>query len=153
TNIFSLIICLMLLGTVYAQGGDKEETVKLRDLPQAVQNTVKEKSKGATLKRVSKETENGKTQYEAEMIVDGHSKDLLIDSEGNVVEIEEQVKLSSLPEEVQAGIKENAGKGKILKVESVTKGSNVIYEALIATGGKRSEIAVGTDGKLIPKEK
>jgi hypothetical protein len=132
----------------------QEKKVKMSDLPPAVQKTVKEQSQGATIRGLTREVENGKTQYEAELTVNGHSKDLTIDSDGNVVEVEEQVALGSLPEAVQKTIRQTASKGRILKVESVSRhGTLAMYEAVVVKGGKKSEIQVGTDGKLVPKGK
>ncbi len=130
----------------------QEKRVKMKDLPEAVQKTVNEQAKGATIKGLRTEVEKGKTVYEVELTVDGHSKDITIDASGNVVEVEEQVKLSSLPEAVQAGIKQSAGKGQILIIESVSKGGTLeYYEFQVKNAGKKSEIKIGTDGKRITK--
>jgi hypothetical protein len=48
-----------------------EKPVKMKDLPSAVQTTVQEQSKGATVRGLSKETDNGKTYYEVELKVTG----------------------------------------------------------------------------------
>ena len=134
-----------------AQGQDHEQRVKLKDLPQAVQKTVQEQSQGATIKGFSKEIERGQTYYEVELKVDGHGKDVLIDPSGRVVEIEEEVALDALPPDVRAGILQQAGQGKVLKVESITKDSAILmYEAVVRKAGKKSEIKVGLDGKLLP---
>ena len=42
-----------------------EKPLKMKDLPSAVQKAVQAQTKGAELKRLSKEVENGKTFYEA----------------------------------------------------------------------------------------
>ena len=147
---FIVSLGLSLLGL--ALGQESERRVKLKDLPQAVQKTVREQSRGAIVKGFSKEVEHGQTYYEVEMKVNGHGKDVLIDPTGQVVEIEEEVALSDLPPDVRAGIAQHAGKGKILKVESITKGNTVVmYEAVVRKAGKRSEIKVGPDGKLAPQ--
>jgi uncharacterized membrane protein YkoI len=141
---------LILFVAVRAQ----EKKVKMQDLPEAVQKTVKEQSKNATLKGLSSEVEKGKTEYEAEFTVNGHSRDVTIDPQGNVIEVEEEVALTSLPDAVQNGLKAAAGKGQILKVESISKdGKLEKYEALVKTSGKKSEIQVDANGKLIPKGK
>jgi uncharacterized membrane protein YkoI len=143
-----LSICSLLITTATAQ--DNEKRVKMKDLPQAVQDTVREQSKGATLRGLAKEVEHGQTYYEAELKVKGHNKDILIDPTGAVVEVEEQVALASLPPDVRVGIEKQAGKGKIVNVESITKNNAVVaYEAHIKTGKKSSEVKVGTDGQLI----
>ena len=123
-----------------------ETKVQMKDLPAPVQKTVQEQTKNAQLKGLSKEIEKGKTYYEVETIVNGKSRDVLIDPAGAVVEVEEAVTLDSLPGPARAAIEKYAQGGKILKVESVTKGSAVSYEATVSKSGKRSEIAVGADG-------
>jgi hypothetical protein len=60
--------------------------------------------------------------------------------------------MSSLSDAVQGGIKQSAGKGQILLIESVSKGGVLkYYEAQIKKAGKKSEIKIGTDGKRITK--
>jgi hypothetical protein len=46
-----------------------------------------------------------------------------------------------------------AGKGKITKVESLTKKDKLVaYEAQVVTNGKKSEVQVGPDGKPLDHE-
>ncbi|HEY6267601.1 MAG TPA: hypothetical protein VIX11_04835 [Candidatus Acidoferrum sp.] len=140
---------LLLAGTSSAQ----EKKIKRSELPAAVEKTVAAESTGATIKGFSAEKEKGETFYEAEMMVGGHSKDVLIAADGTVVEVEEQVVLDSLSADVKAGLQTKAGKGKILKVESLTKkGKLVAYEAKVDTNGKKSEVQVGPDGKPLDHE-
>jgi len=87
------------------------------------------------------------------MMVNGHSRDLLIAADGTVVEVEEQVAFDSLSAEVRAGLQAKAGKGKILKVESLTKKDKLVaYEARVETDGKKSEVQVGPHGKPLDHE-
>ena len=140
---------LLLAATASAQ----EKKIKRSDLPPAVERTVAAQSEGATIRGFLTEKEKGQTFYEAEMIVNGHSKDVLIAADGTVVEVEEQVTLDSLSPEVKAGLQAKAGKGKILKVESLTKkGKLAAYEAQVETNGKKSEVQVGPDGKPLAHE-
>jgi uncharacterized membrane protein YkoI len=125
-----------------------ETKVQMKDLPEAVQKTVKELTQTAKLKGLAKEVEDGKTFYEAETTVNGKSRDVLIDPAGAVVEVEEAVALDSIPEAARNALQARAGSGKILSVESVTKGPVVSYEAVIRTGGKKSEVGVNADGTL-----
>ncbi|MFY9558324.1 MAG: hypothetical protein WAV20_00035 [Blastocatellia bacterium] len=151
TTILLFTVSLMFCAASFAQ--NSETRVKMKDLPEAVRKTVQEQSKGATLRGLARETDDGKTFYEAELRVRGHNKDVLIDPAGTVVEIEEQVAMSSLPSVVQATIRKEAGKGKITGVESITKNNSIeAYEAHVTTGRKRFEIKVAPDGKLISSE-
>ena len=131
----------------------QEKKIPRSDLPAAVQKAVDDQSKGATIKGFSQEKEKGQTFYEAEMTVNGHSKDVLMDPTGAVVEVEEEVGLDSLPAAVKEGLQAKAGKGKLVKVESLTKHDKLVaYEAQVRTGAKKSEVQVGPDGKPLDHE-
>jgi hypothetical protein len=151
-NLTIKLSCVLLaagLGTASAVQA-QEKKIKREDLPPAVEKTVAEHIKGATVKGFSKEVEKGKTYYEAELTVNGHGKDILMDGNGNVVEVEEEVPLNSLSAPVREGLEKAAGAGKITKVESLTKGGKLVaYEAVVKTGEKRSEVQVGPDGKKL----
>src|SRR5207249_10824942 len=126
----------------------QERPVKQSELPPAVARTVATVSQGATVRGFSREVENGQTLYEVELRVNGHGKDVTMDSTGAVVEVEEEVALATLPEAVQAGLRAGAGAGTIRLVESVSKGGQIVlYEAHVVHGAKRSEVKVGADGK------
>lgn len=131
----------------------QEKHIKKSDLPAAVQKTAEEQSKGATVRGYTQETEDGKLEYEVEMTVNGHGKDVSIDPDGNILEVEETVDLGGLPAEVREGLQKKAGAGKIGKVESITKhGSTVAYEAHVMNGTKKTEVQVGPDGKALDHE-
>ena len=134
-------------------GQEQEKKIQRADLPSPVEKTVATQAQGATIKGFSEEKEGGQTYYEAEMMVSGHSKDVLIDKDGGVVDVEEQVALESLPAGVREGLQGKAGQSKIVKVESLTKhGKLVAYEAKVQTDGKKKEIQVGPDGKPLDHE-
>lgn len=131
----------------------QEKKIKRSDLPAAVEKTVAAQSQGATIRGFSEEKENGQTFYEAELMVNGHSKDVLMGANGEIVEVEEQVEIASLPSAVRYGLQARAGNGKLVKVESLTKhGKLVAYEAKVMTDGKKSEVQVGPDGKPLDHE-
>lgn len=148
---FTTLATLALVATNFAQA--QENKIQRADLPPAVEKTVAAQSQGATIRGFSREKENGQTCYEAEMTVSGHSKDVLIDPNGKILEVEEQVTLGSLPAAVKEGLQSKAGKGKIVKVESLTKHDKLVaYEAEVQTAGTKSEIQVGPDGKPLDHE-
>lgn len=145
----SVLLSSLLLVTV-AWGEDNETKVQFKDLPPAVQKTVKEQERdGATVRGYSKEIEKGKTFYEAETWVNGKNRDILMDQSGTVVEVEQQVEVGKVPTVTMKGLKREAAGAQIVHVESVTKGDKVSYEAAILRNGKRKEIAVNADGSAI----
>jgi hypothetical protein len=148
-KILLLVANLALAGSTVGQ----ERKINRSELPAAVEKTVVEQTKGATIRGFSQEKENGQTTYEAEMLVNGHTKDVQMDTNGAVMEVEEQVELQEVPAAVKAGLQAKAGKGKITKVESITKKNKLVaYEAQVVTDGKKSEVQVGPDGKPLDHE-
>ena len=144
---------LLSMGAARAQEKENAKKLSVKWLPAAVRKTAEEQSKGALIRGVSKEVDAGKTVYEVEMKVDGHTKDIIIAADGTLMIAEEEMALASLPEAVKAAIEKHAGKGRILLVEAVTQGGALAYyEAQVQTGRKRSEIKVGPDGSSIAEE-
>jgi len=59
----------------------------------------------------------------------------------------------ALPTAVKDGLRKKAGKGKVTKVESLTKrGKLVAYEAKVMTEGNKSEVQVGPGGEALDHE-
>jgi hypothetical protein len=142
----ALVTGLATLSAIQAQ----ETKLKREELPPAVEKTVAEQSKGAAIRGFSTELEDGKRLYEVELVVSGHGKDISMDEQGNIVEVEEEVSIESLPGPVKDGLTKAAGAGTVGKVESLTKrGKLVAYEAVVKTGTKHSEVQVGPDGKKL----
>ena len=128
----------------------QEKKLKREQLPPAVEKTVATESQGATINGFATEVEKGKRLYEVELTVNGRSKDISMDKNGKVVEVEEEVTMDSLPAAVQEGLRKAAGAGTIGKIESLTKGGKLVaYEAHVKTGTKRSEIQVGPNGEKL----
>ena len=146
-SIITAICCLIgLTGTAMSQ----EKPVKKADLPSAVQKTADEQGKGATVRGYSVEVEKGQKAYEVKLVANHHTKDVLIDSRGNVLEVEEEQGIDSLPADVNEGLQAGAGKGRIVKVESLTKHDQLVaYEAVVQQGKKKKEIQVGPHGERL----
>jgi len=142
-----MIVLAAVLTVAMQQEPEQEQRVTRRDLPAAVARTVDAQARGATIRGYSREKEHGQTFYEVALRVNGHSRDVLMDTTGAVVEVEEQVDIATLPAAVREGLLAAAGSGKLRSVESVTRGGQTAYEGHVNTNGKWSEITVGPDGK------
>ncbi|HLH33174.1 MAG TPA: PepSY domain-containing protein [Alloacidobacterium sp.] len=149
-HLWMLLTGFSLLITA-AYGAEKQ--IKKTDMPAVVQKTADEQSAGAAVRGYAKDTEDGKLEYEVELVSNGHTKDVTIDPQGNVLEVEEQVALDAVPANVRDRLQMRAGKGRITKVESLTKKGNIVaYEAQVMTGGRYSEIQVGPHGEKLEHE-
>jgi len=143
------VLCFFVLVSVLAIHA-QERKIKRDRLPAAVEKTVAAQSLGATINGFSTEVEKGQKLYEMSLTINGHHKDILIDKDGNIVEVEEEVSMDSLPATVQESLRRAAGRKTISRVESLTKRQKLVaYEAQIKTGTKRSEIQVGPNGEKL----
>jgi Protein of unknown function (DUF2874). len=138
--------CIILAAFFLAVAVAADKPLTLKDLPPAIQKAVLAQTKGAEIKGLSKEVANGKTEYEVETILKGHTRDLMLDASGGLISVEEEATLDSIPGPAKAAIQKQAVGGKVTRVEILTKGKAVAYEAGIDKGGKASEVAVKADG-------
>jgi uncharacterized membrane protein YkoI len=141
---FTLAATFIATATLVAS----EKKIDKKDLPAPVQQAVEHELQGGTVKGYAKETEHGKTFYEVETTKDGHSRDLLFDPAGKLVEVEEEVGIDSLPAAAKQAL--STGHGKLTRVEAVTENGTTFYEGHFK-GGKASEVKVTADGKPVAK--
>jgi len=146
-----MMACLICASAsfAWAQASPKKAApaprVDLSKLPAPVRATIEAETKNATLKHVAKETEKGQVQYEVETMVNGKSRDLIVDPSGKVLEVEEAIDVASAPAAVQDALKTA---GTVLRLESVVRGGKTSYEAQVrGKNGRKSSMALDAQGK------
>ncbi len=133
---------MIAAATAYA-----ESHVPCNALPAVVLQHAKLEAGDATVRGCVKDRENGKLTYEVETLRDGKSKDITLDVSGTVLEVEQEVAVSSLPPAVSDAIAKAAHSRKVGKVESVTRdGAIASYETTITSNGERREVAFSPQG-------
>jgi uncharacterized membrane protein YkoI len=146
-TLLATTLCISALGLA------EEKAISRSDLPPAVEKTLQQQLKGATVKGFSAEKEDGRVVYEAQLLVNGHTKDIQLDASGTIQEVEEDVAFDSLPIEVKASLRARAKNRKITKVESLIKQDKLVaYEAQVEKNGKQSEIQVRPKGERLLRE-
>jgi uncharacterized membrane protein YkoI len=141
----TLVVAFALAGVASAQ----EAKISLKNLPDAVRATVEAETKNATLKGISKETEKGKTVYEVESLVDGRTRDLMIDAAGKVYLVEEQLDAANAPAPVRLALEAH---GTIVRLESVNQHGTTTYEGQVKTkAGKKVTMELDAAGKPLKK--
>jgi len=141
--IATVLISTLLIGGAAALASERK--IAMKDLPPAVQQAIKDQG-GATVRGLAKEVDKGKTLYEAELTVNGHSKDIMFDEQGTIVSVEEESALDQIPPAARTAIEKATGSGKVSVVEKLTEGGHVFYEAQVTKGGKTSEVKVDASG-------
>ena len=126
-----------------------DKKVARMNLPAAVKATVEAESKGATVKGISSEKENGKTVYELETLVNGRTRDLMIDAAGKVYVVEEQLEAAKAPAPVRVALE---AKGRIVVLESVMRNGKTTYEGQVQPAkGKKIVLELNADGTPVKK--
>lgn len=146
-----------LMGVVLALGVPswaREQRVKMDDLPPAVKQTVLEVSNGLKIRELTREEKDGETLYEAELDVNGRTRDVIISPDGAVLLVEEEVDWSLVPAAVQTAIEKAADGRKVLLVETLTRNDQIeAYEAHLRKGWWREmEVKVDPQGQLIEEK-
>jgi uncharacterized membrane protein YkoI len=135
---------------LFAVGLAAQDTkLQAKELPAPVLKAAQsELAKGGKLVGYLKDVEDGKTYYEMETTINGHTRDFQFDPSGKLIEVEEEMATSAVP---PAAVKAIAAKGTPGKIESVTKsGVIVAYESVVKTkAGKDLEVAVDATGKTV----
>ncbi len=77
-------------GTAFAnhqkEEGHAHQKVNMSDLPSAVRSTFQKEAKGGEVEALRKETRNGKTIYEGEVVSNGKGTELEVSEDGKVLE-------------------------------------------------------------------
>ena len=133
--------------TLCASAAQAAKGLQLKSLPPAVQKAIQDEAKGAEIKNIAKETENGVVQYEVETMIGGKRRDFNVDIKGTVLLVEEESTIDVFPAAAKAAIMKKVGDGKLGLVELFKRGGETMYEAAYTTkAGKKHEMLVKADG-------
>jgi uncharacterized membrane protein YkoI len=139
------MLAALLFALAEVTAADKK--IQRKDLPITVQHTVQsEEAAGAKIVGLAIEVQGGTTMYEIETTTRGHRRDLLVAEDGHIVETEEETSIDAVPPAVKSALE---ARGKVGKVETVTKGKTVTYEAMVEKNGKKSEVALNAFGNPV----
>ncbi len=134
-------IVLGLIMTVGAQAEEKK--IRQSKLPEAVQKTAGEQSNGATVTGYTSDEVDGTMVYQMNLAVDGRARGVVMDPDGNVVSVEQEVPWTELPESVQKDFNGVKGKGKFESVSTISKdGQIVAYAGILLRNGERNHVSV-----------
>ena len=136
-----------------------DEKVDLDKVPKAVVDAVKARFPDAEIKGAEKETEDGKTYYELEILNKKDEIDVELTPDGDIAEIEKEIEYKDLPKAVSKALEDKYPKAEFDEVEEVTKVEKkteklAFYEVQVKTADKKHlEVEVDPDGKILNEEK
>jgi hypothetical protein len=134
-------IALGLVMSVAALGDAK--AIKQSKLPPAVLKTAEQHTTGATVTGYTTEKIDGAVTYRMDLVAEGLTRGVVMDADGNVLSLEQEVGWNELPADVQKNFESVSSKGKLGAVSTVsTNGAIVAYEAVLVQGGVRNHVRV-----------
>lgn len=175
-----LALCIGAIAT--QQILDDESEVSIDQVPDAVRATLLAQAGGGTIQEIEMDTEDGKTVYEAEVLINGVEVDIEVAADGTLIgtetededddddanddddddedaddeededDDEEQVSIDELPAAVKATIMAEAGGKEIREIVKESDDAQVVYEAEVIVDGKEVDIRVSPDGTLLGTE-
>lgn len=124
------------------------EKIKQSQVPPAVIDSFTQNYPNAEIEKTSKETKNDTTYYEIESKLGKGNLDVLYDSLGNAIEIEQAINEDSIPAKVKNALNQKYPDAEIKKVEKLTKNGQVSYEIQLDTKQGEKEITVDKNGNI-----
>jgi hypothetical protein len=145
----SLAFAVLSINTSFAQ----EKEIDKKDLPKDVLTSFQKSYPDATIKGAATEKEEGKTYYEIESTEGSIHRDILYTKEGKVVEVEESLTATEIPDLVKNSVMKEYPKCEINKAEKVTKAGKTNYELKITKGEQKYEVVLDSKGNIQKVEK
>lgn len=140
TRIFAgITLGLVLSGALL---GDSKE-IKQSKLPPAVLKTAEQNVGGATVTGYSVDKVDGVSTYRMDLVADGKTRAVVMDKDGNVLALEQEVAWAELPADIQKAFENVSTKGKLGPVSTVSEnGTLAAYVAYLHTKNDRSLVRV-----------
>lgn len=151
-RIGSIFVVTMLSLSVSAAswaGDDEKGKMTLDQLPAPVQEAIKKAVGSGEITEVTKETEDGKTFYEAEYSAGEVEHAVKVSDAGKVVEEETKIDAKTLPKAVTDAIKSAHADGKIDEACLVKADGKTFYEIDVEVGETDHEMKITAKGKII----
>jgi len=152
--IVGLVVAGLMGGfTAKVWAGEEEDAVTMDKVPQKVKDTLKNYAAESDVKKVEKGEDDGKKVYEFDIEQGSRKFEVSITTKGKFWGTEEDMELSAMPDAAQKALTAQAAGGPISGGEkAVDKDNKVTYEADITKDGKKMEVAVDADGKVVSTE-
>ena len=136
--------------TGWSQGKqeEKDQILKLSQVPQKVQQAIQSYATLAEIKQVTKGDVDGKAAYEFALDKSGRKSEVAITPDGKVLSTEEEVTLQEIPDAARKAINARTAGGKVVSAEKTFENGQTAYGAVIEKSGRQSEYSFTAEGKL-----
>jgi hypothetical protein len=147
SRVFRTLIAAIVAIQIAAIASAQAKKLQQSDLPEAVQATAARESAQGKVTGYWQREADGAVMYEVDLVVDGHARGVLINPEGAVIAVQDEVPWNKLDPGIQSGLQSQAGDGKVATVYSISRDGKVTrYIAIVEKGGQKTKVEVGPDG-------
>ena len=147
--ILSIALVLLIIGVQAQEKKDHSKFEKKTVIPERVKKAFA--AKYPNVKNVKWDLEK-QGQYEAEFKLAKVKTSVLIDENGSVLEVENEINKKELPQAVQNTLKTDFSGYEIEEMEKVEANGVVTYEMDAEQGKEEFELVFDVNGKLLSKE-
>jgi len=151
-RILALAVAASVMAGISSMAADEQKKPTKNDIPAAIMAAFQEAYPKATIVAFGQEEKDSVAAFEIESKDGDVERNILYKLDGTVVEIEETISASSLPDAVKNGVAAAYPKGKIEKRERLTHGKTVEYEVLVEQGEAAYEVVVSPEGNILRSE-
>lgn len=153
-SLLILTLALITVSTAFAlRPQDKEEEddriVKFSDIPSPAQSALKKAAGSATIAKIEIDTNDSVTIYEASWNVDGIEHEASVDPTGSLLETENSVRESDVPQLVRDAASKFRKNGVDVSFEKKTV---VLYSVEMVVDGDEKELLLDPAGRQIEFE-
>jgi uncharacterized membrane protein YkoI len=145
--IAGLLVATAACLSIAVAGADEKTT--LDQVPVKAREALLRLAGGAQITEVEREHKHGMVLYEAEWVVDGREVEAVVTENGDLVEMEEEIDISQLPDNIRRVVEQEFPGATSLEIERVTV---VMYEIEAKVNGREKEIKVLATGKIVGRE-
>lgn len=151
---FWITAVLVTLLIAFSQANASEEDVSKHQVPKAILEAFEKAYPNAQEVEFEKKIVAGKAVYEVEYTENGREYEILYDSDGVILQMEETLDVKALPEPIVQAISKAYPKATIEDAEKVMKpdGTVIVYEVEIKAEGKKLELELDANGKILKTE-
>lgn len=151
---FLITMVLVTLFIALGQANANGKEISKQQVPKKVLEAFEKAYPNAKEVEFEEEMIDGKAVFEVEYKENGREYEILYDSDGMILQIEETLDVMALPEPIVQAISKAYPKATIEDAEKVMKpdGTVTIYEVEIKTEGKKLELELDANGKILKAE-
>lgn len=149
-----LLPCLFALAFTASSlsADDAAVAAKLAKIPQPAAEALKKAAGTAKIEGVSIEKDGKTTVYEVQLTEKGKpNREVSVTADGKLNAEEFTIPLDQVPAPVKSAIEAGAKGATIKRVQHISRGGKVTYEALYVKKGKETEVEYLEDGTRKPE--